>query len=197
MRRIENKARRVMIPLITGQETRLSPANQQVVAMWAALKAMVAEYDVQGHVTTHHTQRKRMMNSQSISDTTWTVWIGNYVRKQWAISYFAHPFNHLSDKQLARSPNKVTTDHFNSNMSTQVIGQLFIEVIRSPARRFINGWRFSTPDKGSLYRIWPPAGFSITWPGRTMSDRDADYVATALRDFLGRIVEKRGRRPRS
>jgi hypothetical protein len=194
MRRVENKARRVMIPLITGQQIRLSPANQQIVATWAVLKAMVAEYDAHGHVTTHHTQRKRMMNSQSISDTTWTVWIGHYVRQRWIISYFAHPFLHLSDKQVARRSNEIAT-HFNSNMSTRVIGQLFIQIIRSPARDFIRGWRFSTPDKGALYRIWPPTGFSIPWPGRTMTDHDADYVTTALRDFLMRIVEARGRKP--
>ena len=196
MRRIENEARRVVIPLITGQQTRLSTANQQTLATWAVLKAMVAEYDMQGHVTTHHTQRKRMMNNQTIPDTGWTVWVGHYVRRRWAISYFAHPFLHLSDKQLARRSNEKAT-YFNSNMSTQVIGQLFIEVIRSPARDFVDRWRFSTPNKGSLYRIWPPSGFSIAWPGRTMTDRDADYVATALRDFLGRIVEARGRKPPS
>jgi hypothetical protein len=79
----------------------------------------------------------------------------------------------------------------------QVVGQLFVQIIRSPARDFIGRWRFSTPDKGSLFRIWPPAGFSIRWPGRTMTDRDADYVTTALRDYLMRIVEARGRKPPS
>jgi hypothetical protein len=30
-----------------------------------------------------------------------------------------------------------------------------------------------------------------------MTDRDADYVTTALRDYLMRIVEARGRKPPS
>jgi hypothetical protein len=69
-------------------------------------------------------------------------------------------------------------------MSTQVIGQLFIQIIRSPARDFIRGWRFSTPDKGALYRIWPPTGFSIPWPGRTMTDHDAAKPIELIRSVV-------------
>jgi hypothetical protein len=91
------------------------------------------------------------MNRQVISDTTWTVWIGHYVRQRWPISYFAHPFLHLSDKQPAR---EIAT-HFNSNMSTQVIGQLFVQIIRSPARDFIGRWRFSTQTKDRSFAFGP------------------------------------------
>jgi hypothetical protein len=51
-RKIENVARPIMIPLITGQDTRLLPNHQAIVARWAVLKAMIAEYDINAHVTT-------------------------------------------------------------------------------------------------------------------------------------------------
>ena len=43
---IENPARPIMIPLIiiSGEPVRLSPDQQQIVATWAAAKAMVAEF---------------------------------------------------------------------------------------------------------------------------------------------------------
>jgi len=61
---------------------------------------------------------------------------------------------------------------------------LFIQVINSPARRFVERWRFDLPDKGSFFRIWPPSNVSINWPGQFMTDRDADYVTGALYNFL-------------
>jgi hypothetical protein len=61
---------------------------------------------------------------------------------------------------------------------------MFIHVIRSPARGFIERWRFTLPHKGSFFRIWPPTGVSIVWPGQFMTDGDADYVAGAMYNFI-------------
>ena len=61
MREIEDRARPILIPLIKGEEIRLSPADQSVIAAWAALKAIVGEYDERMPVTVHHTHRKYLM----------------------------------------------------------------------------------------------------------------------------------------
>ncbi|HUH84850.1 MAG TPA: hypothetical protein VLX85_09570, partial [Stellaceae bacterium] len=121
-------------------------------------------------------------------ETGWAVWIGHYKRDKWKGYWGSNPFLYLSDNDKRRRPGKEAT-FFNSHISTQVIGELFIHVIRSPARSFIDGWRFSPPHKGTLFRIWPPSGVSIAWPARTMTDHDADYVASALFLFL----QERGR----
>jgi hypothetical protein len=55
---IENRARPVMMRLIKGQYVRLSLHQQQIIATWAAMKAMVAEYDESESVTIHHAHRK-------------------------------------------------------------------------------------------------------------------------------------------
>jgi hypothetical protein len=55
---IDDRARPIMIPLIKGQQIRLSPDQQRTIAAWAAMKAMVAEYGESEYVTTHHTQRR-------------------------------------------------------------------------------------------------------------------------------------------
>jgi hypothetical protein len=181
---IEDRARPIMIPLITGQPARILPEQQRVIAAWAVLKAMVAEYDRHGWVTTHHMQRKRLMRTLLPPERGWVVWIGHYARSRWVPFWGSSPFLYLSKQQERRARADVRATHFNSHISTQVVGQLFIHVIRSPARSFVEGWRFSTPDKGALLRIWPPGGASIAWPGRTMTDRDADYAATSLKTFL-------------
>lgn len=193
---VEEIARPIMIPLITGhhhftgQPIRLTPREQKAIATWAVLKAMIAEFDSLGWVTTHHMQRKQFMRTLSPPRRGWSVWIGHYVRAQWQPFWSSTPFFYGSEKQIARFPD-LRPRFYNSHISTQVVGQLFIHVIRSPAIKFINNWRFTTPDRGSVFRIWPPSEISLNWPGTTMTDRDADYVASAMATFLserGRAV---------
>jgi hypothetical protein len=53
MKNIEDLARRILIPLIRGQDIRLSPDNQTLIATWAVLKAIIGEYDERLPVTVH------------------------------------------------------------------------------------------------------------------------------------------------
>jgi hypothetical protein len=53
-----------------------------------------------------------------------------------------------------------------------------------PSSEVIDRWRFALPDKGSFFRIWSPTEISVNWPGRVMTDRDADYAMGALYELL-------------
>jgi hypothetical protein len=192
--KVENLARPIMIPLIDrdrllrGETMRLLPHQQKIIATWAALKAMVAEFDSHSWVTSHHSQRKYLMNRLAPPARGWAVWIGPYLRVNWPTHWGSSPFLYLSPKQEARRGNNLVATFYNSHASTQVIGSLFIHVMRSPAHDYIENWKFSTPDGGSVFRIWPPSDVSASWPGKIMSDRDADYVVTGLyRDLMDRV----------
>jgi hypothetical protein len=186
---IEDPAKPILTALIKGDALRLSPDQQQRIATWAALKAMVAEYDHNSWVTTHHTHRKYLMRKYSPPLQSWAVWIGAYKRNRWSAHWISSPFLYDSPKQEARRGSNIAATYYNSHISTQVIGELFIQVIRSPSRS-LQRWRFSPPDKGTLFRIWPPSEVSINWPGKVMSDRDADYVAGAMYFFLLEVGRK-------
>jgi len=187
--KIEEIARPIMAPLIEGngflrgETTLIHPAQQRIIANWAVLKAMVAEFDPQGTVTTHYMQR-RFFKAKLTPPAGWAVWIGPYLRGNWVSHYGSTPFLYLSPKQEMRAGPNVRATHHNGHITTQVVGQLFIQVIRCPYRSFIERWRFATPDKGSFFRIWPPSGTIINWPGQFMSDRDADHIASAMYNFL-------------
>lgn len=86
-----------------------------------------------------------------------------------------------NDQAVRRAGAKVT--YFNSKVNTQIIGKLFIQVIHGPMPDLIRMWRFTLPDRGTLFRIWPPAQFSIVWPGRAMTDRDAEIAVNAFVKF--------------
>ncbi len=95
----------------------------------------------------------------------------------------------MPDRLAARRPNKVAT-YYNSQSSTQVIGQLFIHVLRSPMPNLIPRWRFAPPDRGTLFRIWPPTQTSIAWPAKTMTDLDAVYTSNAFMNFILRLQRR-------
>jgi hypothetical protein len=75
MRNLENLARPILTPLMNGIEVRLSPERQKIVAGWAALKAMVAEFDDLGHVTTTLAERDHMRLFRLPPDRGWGIWL--------------------------------------------------------------------------------------------------------------------------
>src|SRR5215469_2942852 len=89
----------------------------------------------------------------------------------------------LPNNIVAKRKSKKAT-YYNSGATSQLIGQLFIQVMRSPHRKLISRWRFATPDGGALFRIWPPSDISIVWPGRSLTARDVDYAVGALKEWL-------------
>jgi hypothetical protein len=189
MKTLEDKARPILIPLITGQQTRLSPTDQVTIAGWAALKAMVSEYDPGGKVTTHHTQRKRMKALQLPPEKGWGIWIGHYERVRWKPEWISRPLLVLPHERAIKRPSREAT-FFNGHTSTQVVGKLFIQITRTPDPVIIDLWRFAVPERGTLFRIWPAAQYSIKWPGRTLTDRSADFIATAFVAYLKEVFRR-------
>ncbi len=98
MKKIEDQARPIMIPLIVGHESRIYPADQAIIATWAVLKSMVSDFDREAHVTVHHTQRRRMKTRHLPPQRGWGVWIGHYERKNWKPQWISQPLLLLSEE---------------------------------------------------------------------------------------------------
>jgi hypothetical protein len=187
---IEDPAKPILISLIKGEPCRIFPDDQTRIAAWAVLKAMVAEWMVRGHATTNHMHRKYLMRHKLPPKNGWAVWIGHFQSdrskpetERYNPLWESHPFLLLPDRVAARRPNKRAT-FYNSQASTQVIGQLLIHTFRSPMPNLIPRWRFAMPNRGTLFRIWPPSQISIAWPSTSLSDVDAIYVANAFMNFM-------------
>jgi hypothetical protein len=196
MKRIEDAAKPIMTPLIQGKETRLQPHEQRIVATWAILKAMVSEYDTLRKdmpAIVHHAQRKYLMRHSLPPKRGWGVWIGDFERKDWIPEWVSRPLLLLPENVAARRSSRKAT-YFNSNSITQVVGKLLIVVIHSPMPDLVPRWRFITPEGGTLFRIWPSNDISIKWPGKALSDRDADTVADALGAFVHQAALQRAER---
>ena len=142
------------------------------------------EYERKGYVTTHHKQRKRMMEKRELPERGWKIWIGNLERKESAVYYAAHPFHVIHGKSTKVLGQPV--DCFNGQATTQVVKNLFIHIIRSPMPSIVRLWRFEPSVAAKLRVIWPISSYSIAWPPPAMTDRDANYVATAFFAFIDR-----------
>jgi hypothetical protein len=190
MKDIEDRVKPLLVPLILGHTVRLRPDDQSLIATWAVLKVMVSEFWRSGQVTTHWTQRRRMLNRQEPPESGWGVWIAHYERINWKPEWISHPFFVPSETTLARKGLQVPT-RYNGSAVTQVIGKVFIQVIHSPEPDdFISKWRFSGLRQGILFRVWPVTSFSIRWPLRAISDREADEIADAIPQFLLRVARQ-------
>jgi hypothetical protein len=143
---------------------------------------MIAEQDEGSHTTVHHMQRKFLMR-RHFPPEGWAVGIGNYIRDEWPGYWVSHPLLIIPDHLAAGRDDKRAT-YYNSHVSTQVIGQLFIHVLHSPMPGLATKWKFRTPDGGTLSRIWPLTGYSIRWPLNPITDRDADYAANAFHEMV-------------
>ncbi|HXR94829.1 MAG TPA: hypothetical protein VN718_03065 [Rhizomicrobium sp.] len=187
--RIEEPAKPVLEKLMHGDQFRLSAKDQERVAAWAVLKAIIAEYDVGDHITTHHMQRKYLMRRFLPPRRNWAVWIGDFDRKDWKPEWISAALFGIPNPGPNTDLNKTPT-YFNGHSTTQVLGKLFIQVLSLPIPGFVERWRFAMPDGGQLIRIWPPTLFSLKWPGPAMSDREADLTSSAL-DRGGRKAARR------
>jgi hypothetical protein len=179
MRNIENKAKPILSKLITGEEIRLHPNDHEIIAAWAILKVIIAEFDAKADVTVNHMQRKYLMRHGRAPTRGWAVWIGSYERRDWIPEWVSRPMLIVPDKVAQRRKSYVAR-HFNSNSTTQVLGRLYIHVMHTPMLSLIKRWQFSQPHNGTLFRVWPPVESSIKWPGAPLDDEAADAIADGL-----------------
>jgi hypothetical protein len=186
MRIIEDSAKPILSQLIAGEETRLHPKAHEIIATWAILKVIVAEFDAKANVTVSHMQRKYFMRHGRAPTRGWAVWIGSFERGNWIPEWVSRPMLIVPDKVAQRRKSYLAT-HFNSNSTTQVLGKLYIHVMHTPMLALIKRWRFSFPHKGALFRIWPPVESSIKWPGAPLDDAAADAVADALFQHMPKV----------
>jgi len=188
MRDLENRVKPILRPLITGKETRLVEADQEAVAAWIALKAMVQEYAPHSAVISHHKQRKRLFEKQQISRKSWRVWIGRYAGNRPDELWITTPALLLPDRIVRRKKSRAAT-YYNSQAATYVLGELLIHLLRSPDTLGVRLFQFHPAVRWKLRPIWPPTGLSIVWPTAGLSAAEGLFVARAFRNEVQRTAK--------
>jgi hypothetical protein len=185
MRELENKVKPIALPLIMGENCRLFPDDQRILAAWLSLKAIIGEYAGMERTTTK-AQRDRMWKEQLPPAEGWTVWIGDLDPGRYRALWVSSPFSINDDPTKTgkrASPN--------SCASSQVIGRLFAHVLRSEDHELVQTWHFGETARRSLRCIWPTGDTSLVWPPPALTDKVAAEVAEAVKDRIEAVIKRR------
>lgn len=188
MRDIEDLARPIMGRMLRGERVRLSEADQKIVATWAILKVMIVH-----HRFVHHMQRKQM-KAKPGPPRRWSVWIATYGGKTEDGHWLVRPLG--LDPPGSRKRRNRTGAVPNSHATTQIIKNLLIHVVKLPMDDFGISWKWrdhaGAPLRGTVLRIWPPAGQSIIWPQKALTAQEAMIVADGVDVATRRIAVEQG-----
>lgn len=184
MRRLENAARPIMIPLLRGDDNRryLGKKEQTILAAWIALKTMIQEHEPLGDRISHPLQLRRMWKKQLAPSRTWRIWIGRYDVLGASRLWTSYPML-LIPNSVARRRKSDAATYYNSQVATYVIGKLFIHLLRTPHQNLVRQWRFHRSVAPKLCQLWPLTGFDVVWPPNPLTDIEAGYVRDAIREF--------------
>jgi len=100
------------------------------------------------------------------------------------LRYLAKP--DLKNCIFCGAPSPLNSEHIFPRWSHRYLPD------QRPMPNLIPRWKFSAPDRGSLFRIWPRTETSIVWRGRPMIDLDASYTANAFMNFVLDIQKREG-----
>lgn len=193
MRKLEEKAAPNLEPLILGNQFYLTPIQQATIASWVALKCMVAEYE-EGYITTTQEQRDQMRITQKPPVDSWAIWIARAMNKSDlpAWSSLAIKVTEIGNLDFNDAAN-----HFNGHSTTQMIGELFIHVIRFRSNSPIpaHTWKFQIPIANKLFQIWPPVNSIMNWPGQILFPLEIDAIANSVLTYTQSEARKRTQQP--
>lgn len=74
---LQNKAKPILIPMLTGRLPCLSSAHQEAIAAWAAMFTMVYEFADRRTMVVSQEARQRFKENQKVP-RNWMVWIGQF-----------------------------------------------------------------------------------------------------------------------
>ena len=173
---LDDAAKPLLTPLITGVATTLKADDQHIIAAWLAMKVMVAEFSRPADVSTPQDHRTALMKERKLPPG-WKIWIATHSSPWWQTGYHRHGAT-LGFGRGPVPPKRPSGK--NTQSVTLGIGALLAHIIASPS-----AVKFDIPDEIGRYLIpiWPITS-DITWPPPPLSDADVELVATAMERTL-------------
>jgi hypothetical protein len=186
MSKLQEKAKPFLLPLIKGERTVLGEEAQKVIAAWAAMAIMVAEFFVQHRSAIPYTERESLRQTQTVPEN-WKIWVGNFQRGNWPAHWIHHSLL-IADEHIP-SAHDSSLPQPNTQTTTFVAGRLFIHAFSCPFKDMVARCTPNGPLAQKIAQIFPFKESAIIWPLNVISDREADNIAGNIfwsLDALGR-----------
>jgi hypothetical protein len=183
MSRLESRAKPFLIPLIKNRNFVLDPSAQSIVAAWAAMTMITAEFDNPNAVAVPLSDRQWLMNNM-VPPNRWTIWLGKYQGRRGNYWFRHHGLRFsLSSDSSQSTLNPVIVDGdepCNAQVTILITGALLLHAFSTivPAIRFNEaGYAMNL----GIRRIWPGTGVTIVWDNlAVLGDIDAEAIANTL-----------------
>jgi hypothetical protein len=190
MSQLEERAKPVLLPLLAGQPRVLSQDDQRVLASWATMHVMVAEFFAPERIGVPDIDRHLFwMTRQPLPN--WKIWIGNYRRGKW-VGYWVHNALAIGEEYVSYSSEGAVA-RSNTQTTTFVVGQLYIHAFScSSMPELVDKITLGSLGIKKLAQIAPVKESVVVWPPDAMTNGDADRMAGEIFTELNRIGDAAG-----
>jgi hypothetical protein len=180
MSRLQNRAKPILIPLLTGESATLSILDQQIIAAWATMTVMVGEY-IKAETAVITQSERDHLRLTNTPPPTWKIWIANLAVTDLS-AWVSGRFPVIKSEDIAH-PHDNGIPRPNVQETSFIVGKLFIRTVSSPFPEIVNLRQFTVEDERSLIiPIWPQRFDELVWPPRIAIGKD-DWVIAVSRLF--------------
>lgn len=186
---IQDTAKPYLLPLIKGEPTVLGHDGQHVVATWATMATMTAEFLLRDPVDRVVTQSERTVFMDTRApNSDWRIWLGRYRRVRW-LGQWVHTSIPVFDAAEVAKAEAAGRPQCNMQTSTFVVGELYVHVFSGAHADFVRDWHWKTAPRARamLAPLWPPRHDFIAWPINGISDHEAIAYSKAFFDWVDAI----------
>jgi hypothetical protein len=188
MKELQDAARPILLPLLEAKSAFIRPYQQKLLAAWATMCVMTAEYYAPDLVSIPFDDREYLRLYRE-PPKEWRIWIGRYLRGRWR-GYWIHLSVPLVE-DIPEGGNDAVPPP-NTQTTTFIVGQVYIHAFSSALSNITNKWRLDAQGPSILAQLWPVKESFIAWPTNDIRDRDADRIAGHIFWQLDRIARTFG-----
>jgi hypothetical protein len=187
MSRLQEAAKPYLIPMLEGRPTSLNRKAQKIVATWAAMTTMTADF-LREEMAAIPQEERNYLRETSKAPKHWRIWISAYQRGH-GRKRFWHNVLALTDQEVDRAAMYARAPSNTQTTSICLGEHLFIHIMSSEvAGNLIRRWRFPRVVAPLMRQICPAAAAAVTWPpDRPLTFVEADFIAN---QFFNRIVRE-------
>jgi hypothetical protein len=186
MSRLQQTAKDLLLPLITGNAVVMGTQQQNLIAKWCAMSTMTADFINPEKQAISQGDRTSLFMDGTLSTETWRIWIGRYIRGQWP-SYFLKTSLPYQGNGIVPSLQPSGKPQQNTQITTLVFGELYVHAFSCPDPSLISEVGITLQGAKKLAQIWPVREQFIAWPIVVMNDLDASKISGAIFQRLSGI----------
>ncbi len=179
MSQLQQRGKRLVLPLIMGNPTVLGQDAQRIVAAWIAMSVMTSDFFYPDRQAIPQGDRDWLRAKREPPPNTWKIWIARYERGNWVAHHVKNSMA-ISDEEHVPNISADGIPRPNTQSTTIVFGQLYVHVFSSVFPKLVAGAGIGAKGVEKVAQLWPIREHFIAWPTTALTDREADDIAAAI-----------------